>query len=63
MPNSTAQGLEELEELKASQEKVRELYFACKESKNTNSKECQDYVEQIVKDDYTIDFVLGMIRS
>jgi hypothetical protein len=60
MPNSTEKGLRELKELGTEHHRWRDLYFACKSSRNTDSKECQDYVYQIVQNERAANFMAGI---
>ena len=60
MPNSTEKGLKELKDLGVEHHRCRDLYFACKSSRNTDSKECQDYVYQIVQNERAANFMAGI---
>ena len=61
MPNSTLKGLKQLEEFTKDQKEIGKLYLACKNSKDTNSKACQQYNFGISRSDY-VKTVLSSLR-
>ena len=61
MPSSTPKGLKQLEDLTKDQKKLCKIYFDCKNSKDTNSKACQEYNFGIYRSDY-VNTVLSSLR-
>jgi len=60
MPNSTLEGLKELEKLSLSKKGYCKLYFNCKQSKKNDSRACQELYNALKKYDSTDSFLLAL---